>query len=109
MIHISTRAAERICEVVSGGDKVGLRFGLTDGGCSGYSYLLDFENEVDEDDLIFEEAGAKVYVHPMHLPFLQGSKIEFLDGDFQTGFQIDNPNAKRVCGCGDSFDVDSVA
>jgi iron-sulfur cluster assembly protein len=109
MIHITSRAAERIREVVADGRTVGLRFGLTDGGCSGYSYLLDFESEVDEDDLVFEEGGARVYVHPMHLPFLQGSTIRFLDGDFQTGFQIDNPNAKRVCGCGDSFDVDSVA
>lgn len=105
-IHITEAAARRINEVVSERDVVGLRFGLTDGGCSGYSYLLDFEDEADEDDLVFEEEGAKVYVHPMHLPFLQGSTIRFLEGDFQTGFQIDNPNAKRVCGCGDSFDVD---
>lgn len=109
MITITPRAAERIREVVAEGHQLGLRFGLTDGGCSGYSYLLDFEKEIDEDDLVFEEEGAKVYVHPMHLPFLQGSVINYLEGDFQTGFQIDNPNAKRVCGCGDSFDVDAAS
>ena len=105
MIELSPRAAERICEVVSEGRAIGLRFGLTDGGCSGYTYLLEFERDPDEDDLVFEHAGAKVFVHPMHLPFLNGSVIRYLDGDFQTGFQIDNPNAQRVCGCGESFDV----
>ena len=105
MIEVSSRAAERIREVVNDGKGRGLRFGLTDGGCSGYTYLLEFEASPDEDDLVFEHEGAKVFVHPMHLPFLQGSVIEFLDGDFQTGFQIDNPNAERICGCGESFDV----
>ncbi|MEZ4321388.1 MAG: iron-sulfur cluster assembly accessory protein [Myxococcota bacterium] len=105
MIELTPRAAERIREVVAEGRGKGLRFGLTDGGCSGYTYLLDFEVAPDEDDLVFEHEGAKVFVHPMHLPFLQGSVIRFLDGDFQTGFQIDNPNAQRVCGCGESFDV----
>ncbi|MCA9568524.1 MAG: iron-sulfur cluster assembly accessory protein [Myxococcales bacterium] len=106
MITITEAAARRINEVVTERGVAGLRFGLTDGGCSGYSYMLDFEREADEDDMVFEQDGARVYVHPMHLPFLQGSVIRFLDGDFQTGFQIDNPNAKRVCGCGESFDVD---
>lgn len=105
MIQLTDRAAARINEVVAEGRGRGLRFGLTDGGCSGYTYLLEFEPEPDEDDLVFEHEGAKVFVHPMHLPFVQGSVIRYLEGDFQTGFQIDNPNAARVCGCGESFDV----
>lgn len=104
-ISITPSAAARIREVVAEGRGQGLRFGLTDGGCSGYTYLLDFETSPDEDDLIFEEEGARVFVHPMHLPLVNGSVIEFLRGDFQTGFQIQNPNAKRICGCGESFDV----
>ncbi len=108
MISLTPRAAERINEVVALGKGQGLRFGLTDGGCSGYTYLLDFEQKPDEDDLVFETDGAKVFVHPMHLPFVHGSVIKYLDGDFQTGFQIDNPNASRVCGCGESFDVTSA-
>lgn len=106
-ITLTESAAARIREVVAEGRGLGLRFGLTDGGCSGYTYLLDFERAPDEDDVVFEAFGARVYVHPMHLPLLQGSVIEFLDGDFQTGFRIENPNARRVCGCGDSFDVAS--
>lgn len=109
MIALSSRAAERIREVVAEGRGVGLRFGLTDGGCSGYTYLLEFETVLDEDDLVFDTEGAKVYVHPMHLPFVQGSRIDYLDGDFQTGFKIENPNAARICGCGESFDVAASA
>ncbi len=105
MIELTEQAAARINTVVAEGRGKGLRFGLTDGGCSGYTYLLDFENTPDEDDLVFERDGAKVFVHPMHLPFIDGSVIKYLEGDFQTGFQIDNPNAQRVCGCGESFDV----
>lgn len=105
MIQLTDGAAKRINKVVSEGKGLGLRFGLTDGGCSGYTYLLEFEAQPDDDDLVFEHEGAKVFVHPMHLPFVQGSVITYLEGDFQTGFQIDNPNAARVCGCGESFDV----
>lgn len=105
MIELTESAAIRINQVVAEGKGKGLRFGLTDGGCSGYTYLLDFEPTPDEDDLVFERDGAKVFVHPMHLPFINGSVIKYLEGDFQTGFQIDNPNAQRVCGCGESFDV----
>lgn len=107
MITVSKRAAERINEVVAEGRGVGLRFGLTDGGCSGYTYLLEFEADPDEDDLVFEQDGARVYVHPMHLPFIQNSKVDYLEGDFQTGFKIENPQAARICGCGESFDVAS--
>ena len=57
MIELTSRAAERIREVVSEGKGQGLRFGLTDGGCSGYTYLLDFEKTPDEDDLVFEHEG----------------------------------------------------
>lgn len=107
MIALTERAATRINQVVAEGRGLGLRFGLTDGGCSGYTYLLEFETELDEDDLVFEKNGAKVFVHPMHLPFIQGSEVDYLEGDFQTGFKIENPQAARICGCGESFDVAS--
>lgn len=105
-IELSEAAAARIREVVTEkGDYRGLRFGLKDGGCSGYAYLLEFERAPESEDLVFERDGAKVYVHPMHLPFLEGSVIRFDDTAFQSGFSIDNPNVKRACGCGESFDV----
>lgn len=84
----------------------GLRFGLKESGCSGYSYQLDFEAVPDEDDLVFEQHGVKVFVHPLHLPFLHGSVIRYKDDLFESGFVVDNPNVRQECGCGASFAVE---
>ena len=106
MLTITDRAAARIVEVIHDNPAlVGLRVGLKDGGCSGYTYLMGFEEEVDEDDLVFEEGGAKIFVHPLHVPFLSGSVLGWAEAEFQSGFHLDNPNVARVCGCGESFDV----
>ncbi|MEN0062932.1 MAG: iron-sulfur cluster assembly accessory protein [Myxococcota bacterium] len=107
MISMTDRAAERIREVTHKreGDYVGLRVGLQDGGCSGYAYQLEFEASPEDDDLVFEHEGAKVFVHPLHLPFLQGSMLVWNDTELVSGFALENPNVKRVCGCGESFDV----
>lgn len=107
LLTLTERAAQRISEVVvgEGGKYTGLRVGLKDGGCSGYSYLLEFEAKPDEDDLVFEQSGAKVFVHPLHLPYLAGSALDWAEGELQAGFRLQNPNVKRSCGCGESFDI----
>ena len=79
--------------------------GLQDGGCSGYTYLLEFEGNPEDEDMVFESGGAKVFVHPLHLPYLAGSVLTWSEGDLVSGFSLENPNVKRVCGCGESFDV----
>ena len=106
-IQLSERAVHRIHEVLADepGTYVGLRVGLQDGGCSGYTYLLQFETEPEADDVVFEKDGAKVFVHPLHLPFLAGSVLVWSEGDLMSGFALENPNVSRVCGCGESFDV----
>ena len=83
----------------------GLRFGLQDGGCSGYTYLVDVEEQPEDDDLVFESNGVRVFVHPLHLPFVEGTVIGYKVAKFEEGFDIQNPHAKRHCGCGESFDV----
>ena len=107
MLSVSEKAAVRILEVVgSHPDKYrGLRVGLQDGGCSGYSYLLAFEGAPEAEDLVIEQDGARVFVHPLHLPYLAGSVLDWEDGGVQSGFKLENPNVRRVCGCGESFDV----
>lgn len=107
MLSLTPKAIERIRKIVGEhpGSLGGLRVGLQDGGCSGYTYLLEFERAPDEDDLVIEEDGAKVFVHPLHLPYLAGSAVDWADGELQSGFKLENPNVKRVCGCGESFDV----
>jgi len=107
MLQISDNAAQRIVRVVrdNADGLLGLRVGLRDGGCSGYAYDLAFEASPEEDDMVFEKDGAKVFVHPLHLPYLAGSTLRWADEDFQAGFVLDNPNVSRMCGCGESFDV----
>lgn len=83
----------------------GLRYGLQGGGCSGYSYLLEFEEAPQAEDEVFEFDGVRVFMNPLHIEYLRGSVIDYSDTLIGAGFQIKNPNVKRQCGCGSSFDV----
>jgi iron-sulfur cluster assembly protein len=83
----------------------GLRYGLQGGGCSGYSYLLEFEEGAQPDDEVFAFGDVKVFMNPLHIEYLRGSTIDYSDTLIGAGFQIKNPNVKRQCGCGSSFDV----
>jgi iron-sulfur cluster assembly accessory protein len=107
LLTVTEQAVARIRQVVNehSGALAGLRVGLQDGGCSGYTYLLDFEASPDEDDMVIEKDGVKVFVHPLHLPFIAGSVLTWTEEEFRSGFILDNPNVKRLCGCGESFDV----
>ena len=86
-------------------DGFGLRFGIQGGGCSGYSYLLEFEEGAQPDDEVFGFDGVSVFMDPLHVQYLRGSIVNYEDALLGAGFQIDNPNVKRKCGCGTSFDV----
>jgi len=81
----------------------GLRVAVADGGCSGYSYKLDFDNQQKPEDLILERNGVKVYVDRASVPYLAGTVIDFATGLYGGGFKFTNPNATGTCGCGTSF------
>jgi iron-sulfur cluster assembly protein len=83
----------------------GLRYGLQGGGCSGYTYLMEFEEGPQPDDEVFDFEGVRVFMNPLHIEYLRGSTIDYSDTLIGAGFQIKNPNVKRQCGCGSSFDV----
>ena len=83
----------------------GLRFGLTGGGCSGYKYVLELEDSPDEGDQVYEFDGVKVFLNPEHAEQLKGSVIDWTESLMESGFNIENPQAKRACGCGESFDL----
>lgn len=83
----------------------GLRYGLQGGGCSGYTYLMEFEEAPQPDDEVFDFDGVRVFMNPLHIEYLRGSVIDYSDTLIGAGFQIKNPNVKRQCGCGSSFDV----
>ena len=82
----------------------GLRFGLSGGGCSGYKYVLELEDAPSEEDEVIEVDGVQVFLHPDHKEKLLNSTIDWVDTIMESGFQIDNPQAKRPCGCGVSVD-----
>lgn len=83
-------------------DKHGLRVGVKGGGCSGFSYILGFDEKKDGDDE-FESNGLRVFMNKAHAIYLVGIEIDFLDGLQNRGFTFNNPNAKESCGCGTSF------
>ncbi len=81
----------------------GLRVGVVGGGCSGYSYALDFSEEVDEEDLAMDFAGLAVVMDPHSAQLLNGTEIDYVETLQKKGFVFNNPNATRTCGCGSSF------
>jgi iron-sulfur cluster assembly protein len=82
-----------------------LRVGVKGGGCSGLSYELDFDNILKEGDEIIEDNGIKIVSDKRSLLYLFGTELEFSDGLNGKGFEFNNPNASRVCSCGQSFSV----
>ena len=80
-----------------------LRISVTDGGCSGFSYQLNFENEQKLGDIALSLDNLTVYIDPKSVPFLQGTVIDFVSGLYGGGFKFTNPNATGTCGCGTSF------
>lgn len=86
-------------------DGFGLRFGIQGGGCSGYSYQLEFEEAPQPEDEVYTFGAVRVFLNPLHRQYLQGSAVDYRDELIGAGFHIENPNVKRSCGCGTSFDV----
>jgi len=106
MISISDRAAEKIQESIHGTDGAadGLRVKVIGGGCSGLQYKLDLDSE-RKGDKIFEHNGARLYIDRKSYLYVNGTCVDWLDGLQNVGFNLDNPNVKRTCGCGESFVV----
>ena len=84
---------------------LGLRIGVMGGGCSGFSYQMNFENQTNGVDKVFEFDGLKVIVDQASLMYLNGTKIDYVETLQGSGFKFENPNVKTTCGCGSSFSV----
>ena len=99
-------AAQRVQNFLkSRGKGIGLRLGVKTTGCSGMAYVIEFVDELDDSDTVFETNGVKVVVDPKSLIFLDGTQVDFSKEGLNEGFQFINPNAKDACGCGESFTV----
>jgi iron-sulfur cluster assembly accessory protein len=83
----------------------GLRIAVRGGGCSGFEYSLDFENEPRDNDWIYEQSGVTIYVDSVSARYLEGTSIDYVLGMAGAGFKFINPQARGTCGCGSSFTV----
>jgi iron-sulfur cluster assembly protein/iron-sulfur cluster insertion protein len=92
-----------LIEAEEGADELVLRVAVRPGGCSGFSYEMFFDSDVANDDLTVDFGGVRVVVDPSSAPLLEGAVLDYKDGLQQAGFSINNPNAQRTCGCGQSF------
>ena len=109
MIKVSDTASKKIIEMMQddGFDttKDYVRVGVKSGGCSGLSYELKFDNQIGENDKIFEDNNVRIAVEKKSFLYLAGTILEFSGGLNGKGFVFNNPNAQRTCGCGESFSL----
>jgi iron-sulfur cluster insertion protein len=82
-----------------------LRIAVSGGGCSGFQYGFTFDDQRNEDDVVFERDGVAVVVDDVSLGLLSGAEIDFVEDLMGASFQIRNPNAASSCGCGNSFSI----
>ena len=103
-ITLTDSAAERVNGFLENrGKGIGLRLGVKTTGCSGMAYVIEFVDEQEESDSVFESMGVKVFVDPKSLIYIDGTEVDFVKQGLNEGFEFKNPNAKDECGCGESF------
>lgn len=105
-ITITEAAASRVATFLDNrGKGIGLRLGVRTSGCSGMAYVLEFVDELEEGDQVFEEKGVKIIIDPKSLVYLDGTELDFAKEGLNEGFKFNNPNVSSECGCGESFNV----
>ena len=105
-ITMSESAAQRVQTFLDNrGKGIGLRLGVKTSGCSGMAYVLEFVDQVDDSDIVFEDKGVKVIVDEKSLVYLDGTELDFVKEGLNEGFKFNNPNMSSECGCGESFNV----
>ncbi len=97
--HVSSMIEKR-------GQGIGLRIGTKKSGCTGFAYVVDYADDLEEGDQVFESHGVKVVVDDLSLPRIDGMEVDFVKSSLlNQGFEFRNPNIKDQCGCGESFSV----
>jgi len=107
VIHLTEQAAKKIVTLLGkegvSPESGGLRVGIQGGGCSGLSYAMRLDTQARDRDKVFEEFGARIFVDPKSLLYLNGTTLDYEETLMRQGFVFVNPNAARSCGCGSSF------
>ncbi|AZQ10000.1 MULTISPECIES: iron-sulfur cluster assembly protein IscA [Shewanella] len=105
-ISMTPAANERVKAFLANrGKGVGLRLGLKTSGCSGMAYVLEFVDDVNDDDEVYEIDGVNIIIDAKSFIYLAGIELDFVKEGLNEGFKFNNPNAKGECGCGESFTV----
>jgi len=105
-ITLTEKAAYRVEKYLqSRGKGVGLKLAVKTSGCSGMAYVLEFADQIDPQDEVFESHGIKILVDPKSLIYIDGTELDFTKEGLNEGFKFNNPNVKDSCGCGESFTV----
>ena len=105
-ITLTTAAADRVSTFLQRrGKGVGVRLGVRTTGCSGLAYVLEFVDQLQGDDVVFEDHDVKIIVDKKSLLYLDGTQLDFAREGLNEGFKFNNPNVKAECGCGESFSV----
>ncbi|MGH9327720.1 MAG: iron-sulfur cluster insertion protein ErpA [Terriglobia bacterium] len=106
-LDLTSVAVEKVKEILAHQtpQPLGLRLSVVGGGCSGFSYQMNFETETNPIDRTFEYDGLKVFVDQASLMYLKGTKVDYVENLAGSGFKFENPNVKSTCGCGSSFQV----
>ena len=106
-LEVTPHAATKVREIMAqqNPQPLGLRVSVVGGGCSGFSYQMNFEEQTNGIDKVFEFDGLKVFVDQASFMYLKGTKIDYVETLEGAGFKFENPNVKSTCGCGSSFTV----
>jgi len=105
-ITLTEAAANHVRQFIDNrGKGLGIRLGVRTSGCSGMAYVLEFVDDLDEGDVVFEDHGVKVIVDPKSMVYIDGTELDFAKEGLNEGFKFNNPNVKDECGCGESFNI----
>jgi len=105
-VSITQSAAKHVAgQLLARGKGLGLRLGVRTSGCSGMAYVLEFVDEKQPEDQVFEDHGVKVFIDPKSMVYLDGTELDFVREGLNEGLQFRNPNVSAECGCGESFTV----
>ena len=106
MLSLTENAANHVIKFLEKrGKGVGIKLGVKASGCSGMSYTLEYIDNIDKNDLVFENFGVKLFIDPKSIIYLDGTKLDYVKEGLQEGFKFINPNVKDECGCGESFHI----
>jgi iron-sulfur cluster assembly protein len=105
-ISLTESAADRVKTfLASRGQGLGLRLGVRKTGCSGFAYVINYADEAQPGEVMFEDRGVKVFVDAASLSLIDGTTVDFVKQGLNEAFRFRNPNVKGECGCGESFSV----